>query len=168
MKTDVLRHASITAAVMLSVISFGAWVLTVPTARAVPDTSQLITGGATTIEGPGVTRFTAPGFANVLTADFPATGLGEQAAAVRMTAGTLSKFRASVTTASAPSGGTFTLMVRVNGADTPLTCSVTGTGTCSAGNKVRALNNSAVLAVRIVNDLDGGGNVAFTYSMLLD
>ena len=59
-------------------------------------------------------------------------------------------------------------MVRVNGADTPLTCSLAGTGECNAGSKVKGLNNNSLLAVRASNNFVGSGVLSWNYTMLLD
>ena len=167
MMTKMLRHVPMAAAVTVLVAGLGVWLLATPPARAVVDTAHLISGGSNQSEG--VTAWTAPGLANTYTTDFPSAGLGESSAQLNMPAGTLSRLRVKVTTAAAPASGSFTLMVRVNGADTTLTCSVAGTGQCNAGNKVKGLLNNSLLAIRTSNTFTGtGGSIGYTYSMLLD
>jgi hypothetical protein len=128
--------------------------------------AQLLIGGSSTTENS--TRFSAPGLGNQYTADFPGTGLGEEAAQVRTIVGTLSKFRVRVRTATNPSAGSFTVTVRVNGADTQLTCTLNGPGDCSAGNKVKALTNSSLLSVSASNDFADAGSITYSYSMMFE
>jgi hypothetical protein len=166
MVTRILGYLSLAAATMVGG-ALGAWLFAAPPARALVDTAHVISGGTTT-GGVASPFFTAPGLGNI----YIATGFGnqgEEAAQVLFPAGTLSKLRVKLTTENAPTSGTFTLMVRVNGTDTNLTCSLTEAGTCSAGNKVKALNNNALLAIRVTNTLNAGaGAQAFTYSMQFD
>jgi hypothetical protein len=172
MLIEKLRHVPVVASATVLATGLGVWLLATPPVRAIDNPLQIIAGGSSQAEGSTqggtVTNWTSPGLANVFGPDFPNTGLGEQSAQLNMPAGTLSRLRVRVTTQNAPSSGTFTLMVRVNGADTQLTCTLNGTGECNAGNKVKGLNNNSLLAVRASNNFVGSGTFAWNYSMLLD
>jgi hypothetical protein len=82
--------------------------------------------------------------------------------------GVLSKLWVRVTTATVPTSGNLTVMVRVNGADTALNCTVLGTGQCRTGSTSVNLPGGARLAIRIANTFPDSGNVAYSYTMLLD
>jgi len=135
-------------------------------AAALEDGQQLLTGGNS---GSGAsTRFTAPGLGNLYGVDFPGTGLGEAAAQIRMTAGVVSKLRVSIVTEGTQDSGTVTAMVRLNGANTELTCSVgIAGGDCGSGGKSFAVLNGDQMAVRIVSTYNEGA-WTFTYSLLYD
>ena len=77
---------------------------------------EVITGFTNGFTGPGWTTTTAP--------DYPDTGEGEAATQIRMAAGTLKNLRVHVQTQNVPSGGSLIATVRINGADTALTCTV--------------------------------------------
>ena len=135
-------------------------------ARALDDGQQLLVGG-TSGSASGV-RYGAPGLANTYNDDFPGTGLGEQAAQIRMTAGTLGKFRANVVTQGNATSGTVTVTVRINEADTILTCTVgTMGGDCGTGGKSIAIANGDKLAVQIDSTLDQGF-FTYSYTMIYD
>jgi hypothetical protein len=135
-------------------------------ATALDDGEQLLIGG-TSGSGSGV-RYGAPGLANTYNDDFPATGLGEMAAQVRMAGGTLRKFRASIVTSGDETSGTVAVMVRVNEADTLLTCSVgIGGGDCGSGGKTIAIAPGDKLAVRVSSTLDTGF-WTYSYTMFYD
>jgi len=124
---------------------------------------QLLVGGNS--GSASGTRFTAPGIANIYSIDFPDTGLGEEAAQIRMVGGTLSTFRASIVTQGTAASGSVTLMVRINGSDTMLTCSVgKDGGDCGSGSKSIALLSGDKLAVRIASTLNAGF-YTFTFRM---
>jgi hypothetical protein len=60
-------------------------------------------------------------------------------------------------------------MVRINGADTALTCSImAGAGQCRTGATSVSVPNGALLTVRLDNGFVGAGNFSYTYTMLLD
>ena len=113
----------------------------------------------------GGTRYTAPGLGNIYGPDFPDTGLGEQAAQIRMRAATLSLLKVSVVTSSATSG-TVTVTVRINGAATDLSCSVDSEGgNCATGGaKTVAVSTGDRLAVQVVSTLNEGF-WTFTYTV---
>lgn len=135
-------------------------------ARALDDGQQLLVGGNS--GSASGTRFTAPGIANIYSADFPGTSLGEAAAQIRMVAGTVGKFRANVVTQGNATMGSVTLTVKINGIDTDLTCSVgTDGGDCGSGGKTVALVNGDKLAVRVASTLDAGF-WTFTFTMTYD
>jgi len=165
MMTRTLGHVSAGAGAAFTVC-LSAWLLAAPPAGALVDTAHVVSGGSTL--GRGLTRFTAPGLATIYQADFLGAGLGESAAQILMPAGTLSKLRVKILTEAAPSSGSFTAMVRVNGADTVLTCQLSATGQCSSGNKSKALSNNALVAVRVSNNFPDSGAVAFSYTLQFD
>jgi hypothetical protein len=143
-------------------IGLAAWLLAAPPAAA----AQLLIGNVNATADS--TRYSAPGGQNQYTIDSPGVGLGEQAAQVRMLAGTLFKLRVRVTTQNVPDSGTLEVMVRVNGTNTQLKCSVAGSGECSSGGKTKAVTNSSLMAVRISNDFVNPGSIAVTYSLFLE
>jgi len=137
------------------------------TALALDDNVQLLIGGSNEGFTP-LTIFTAPGLTTAVVANSPGLGLGESAAQIRMVAGTLGKFRASVVPSGEANSGTVTLMVRVNGVDTELTCSVAvAGGECGSGGKTVTLLNGDRLSVRVVSTLNMG-SFAYTYTMTYD
>lgn len=154
------------ARLLASLALVGAVLSAAVPAHAVDDGQQLLVGG-TSGSGAGV-RYGAPGLANTYNDDFPGTGLGEQAAQIRMTAGTLGKFRASVVTQGNATSGTVTVTVRINEVDTVLTCTVgTMGGDCGTGGKSIAIANGDRLAVQIDSTLDQGF-FTYTYTMIYD
>ena len=166
MLSKMLGHVSVVTAALLGV-GLGAWLFAAPSARALVDTAHVVGGGGAV--GEATTNFQSPGLGNIYSNDFPAAGLGESAAQMLMPAGTLSKVRVKITTTTAPSSGAFTLMVRVNGADTVLTCQIPfGSTQCSTGNKTKGLLTNSPLAVRVTNNFVSSGNIAFTYTMQFD
>ena len=135
-------------------------------AAALTDGQQLLVGG--TSGSASGTRYGAPGLANTYNDDFPATGLGESAAQIRMTAGTLGKFRLAVVTEGTATSGTVTVTVRLNGANTVLTCSVgTDGGDCGSGGKAIAIADGDKIAIRVVSTLDVGF-WTYSYTMIYD
>jgi hypothetical protein len=126
---------------------------------------QILTGGNS---GSGAgTRYTAPGLGNIYGADFPATGLGESAAQIRMPAGTLKKLKITLVTDGAQTSGQLTVTVRVNGIDSALTCSVDFEGAqCKSPEFVTLLNDDRV-ALQVSSTLNTG-SWAFTYSVKLE
>jgi hypothetical protein len=162
MKTKLLGYASVAAATLAGV-GLGAWLFGGPPARALEDAAQIITGGGSA----GGTIFMVPS-GSQYGPDSPGPGLGESSASVPFPSGTLSKLRVNLTTGNVPTGGSLTVMVRVNGADTNLTCTLTASGICTSGNKAKALNNNALVALRVVSDLTDAGGQNLTYSLQLD
>ena len=147
-----------TAAVVIAVLA--------GPAAALDDGQQILAGG-TSGSGAGV-RYGAPGLANTYNLDFPDTGLGEVAAQIRMTEGKLSKFRVSVATQGNATSGSVTVTVRLNEADTVLTCTVgTDGGDCGSGAKSVNVVNGDRLAVEVDSTLDQGF-FAYSYTMLYD
>ena len=152
------------SAILVAGSVFGAWLLAAPPAGALSDTQQILSGGKGLSEG--VTQWTSPGYATTVGTDFPGPGLGESAVQLRMSAGVLSALRVRLTLQNPPTSGTFTLTVRVNGVDTPLTCQLANTGECNAVANVTIANN-AKLAIRVTNDILGtGGSMGFSYTLL--
>ena len=136
-----------------------------PAALALNDAMQVLAGG--TSMGANATLYNAPGLGNTYTIDFPGPGLGKEAAALRMPAGTLSNLRVKVTTQHPPASGKFTLTVLKNGIATALTCQVSGTGNCSVNVNVDYANNDK-LAVEAKNNFEEPGSIAYTYTLLFD
>jgi|GEM_PF-2623998 len=133
------------------------------TSARVGDVRQILTGGFN--QGAAFANgFTGPGWTTTLSPDYPDTGEGEAAVQIRMPAGTLSNLRVHVQTENVPAGGTLTVMVRVNGADTALSCSVTATGDCTDTGSVNISANDRV-ALEITTDLNTEGNWTLTYSI---
>jgi hypothetical protein len=123
---------------------------------------QLLTGGNS---GSGAgTRYTAPGVGNIYGADFPATGLGESAAQIRMPAGTLKKMKVTLVPDGAQTSGQLTVTVRVNGSDSALACSVDFEGgECKIPESVTLVSDDRI-AIQVSSTLDTG-SWAFTYSV---
>jgi hypothetical protein len=162
-----LRYVSFGAAVMALGVALAVWSLAPPPAGALNNRQQILTGGGSQTQG-GLS-WTAPGFSNVFGNDFPSAGAGETAAQLRMSGGgVLSLLWVRVNTATVPTSGNLTVMVRVNGADTTLTCTVLASGQCQSGAASVTIPNGARLAVRIANTFPDSGNVAYSYTMLLD
>ena len=136
-------------------------------AGALNDKYTFLSGGGTMSEA-GDPRFTAPGYTNQLTDTFPGPGLAESATQLKMQAGTLSKLRVKLTTATAPSSGKLKVIVRINGSNTALRCTLSGTGSCSSGNKSVSITNKSKLSVLVSNDFVGSGNLSYTYTLLYD
>jgi hypothetical protein len=92
----------------------------------------------------------------------------EKIVQTRLPAGTLSKLKLSVFFSSM--GGSGTVMIRLNGADTPLTCTATAagkTGSCNSNATVNVPNN-AKLSVRVTNTSGNGSGALFNYSLQFD
>jgi hypothetical protein len=155
MNTRMLSYVSVAAAALAGV-SLGAWLFAGPPARALEDTAHIIVGLAGVGGGTGFLSPSGGGFNTEAKSQTP------------FPAGTLSKLRVKLTTDNVPTGGSFTLMVRVNGADTNLTCSLTASGICTSGNKAKALNNNGLVGIRIDSDLTDAGGTAVTWSFQLD
>jgi len=166
MNNGVNGKALARAAMLAAGIGFVAWLSAATPIQALDDTQQLLSGGNSLSENE--TRFVAPGSAGSYTADSPNTGLGESAAQIRMPAGVLSALRVKLTTATAPSSGTFTLMVRKNGADTVLFCSRTSTGNCIGGAKTITFATNDLLSIRVSNNFVGSGPMGYTYTLVFD
>jgi len=127
---------------------------------------QILSGGFN--QGPSATLlYTAPGWTTALDANYPNTGDGENAAQLRMPAGTLSRLRVRVRTQNAPTSGTLTVMVRINGANSTVTCSVSGTGNCNSPNAVAVPNNGR-FAIQVNSTLADEGNWTLTYTLEFD
>ena len=162
---DNLRRIPIATSATVLMAGLGIWLLATPRAGALDDTSQVLTGGHLMQAGQIV--LTSPGYTQAQ-AESDFNNQGEAFVQLLMPAGTLSKLRVKVTTATAPTSGSFTLMVRVNGADTNLTCTVNGPGTCSTGTKVKALANNSRLAIKTTSNFVDAGTIGYTYTMQLD
>jgi hypothetical protein len=154
--SKMLSYVSIAAAALAGV-GLGAWLFAGPPARALEDTAHIITG-ATGVGGG--TSFLAPSGTSF--------GATESKAQTPLPAGTLSKLRVKLTTDNVPSAGDLTVMIRVNGVDTNVTCTLAASGICTSGNKAKALNNNALVTLRITNNLTDAGGTAVSYSMQLD
>ena len=74
----------------------------------------------------------------------------------------------NVTTDSVPTSGSLSVMVRLNGNNTVLTCSVTGTRDCTSLKKVNVPGGGSRLAIRTINDFADAGTIIFTYTLIFD
>ena len=131
-------------------------------APTVSQAAQVLSGGGVMAD-PGV-AFTSPGLL-LYDANIPVPGAGEKAVQLRMPPGTLSRLRVRVITGNVPSSGSLSVTVRINGADSVLTCSVAGTGNCSNAGSVTLPTANKRLSIRIANGLVAAGNTAFTYTV---
>jgi len=94
--------------------------------------------------------------------------MGESAAQLCTPAGgVVSALRVKLTTATAPTAGSFSVTVRKNGGNTLLTCQVTATGACHATGTVTFATGDR-LAVRVSNNFTGSGLMGYTYTLLFD
>jgi hypothetical protein len=150
MNTSAFKTLGLAAALSLA---------TAVSAHALSDTRQLLVAGTSQVEG-GLS-FAGPGMSNVFGENFPGTGLGEQAGSIRMPAGSLSRLRVNVVTQNAPASGFLRVMLRINGANTTLTCIVTGTGTCNR-NPAVAVPNNAMVTFRVSNNFVGSGFISWS------
>jgi hypothetical protein len=155
MKTNLLGYGSV-AASALGGVALGAWLFAAPPVRALEDTAHIIMGGTGIANGSSFVSPLGNGYGNEAKAQTP------------FSAGTLSKLRVKLTTDNVPTAGAVTVVVRVNGADTNVTCSLTASGICTSGNKAKALNNNALVSMRITNDLTDAGGTVVTWSFQLD
>jgi hypothetical protein len=152
------------AAAALAGAGLGAWLFAGPPARALENNSQIISGGVGI--GGGTVFVTPSGPGN--SADFPSAGIGESVAQAPFPAGTLSKLRVKLFTQNVPTGGSLSVMVRVNGADTTLTCSLTASGVCTSGNKTKSVNNNGLVALRLTSDLTDAAHTQVSYTLQFD
>ena len=167
MLIDHLCHGRSRAAAAALSLALGFLFLAPQPAGALNNRQQLLLGGNSTTQSS--TRYTSPGFGNQFTADFPSTGLGEQAASARMVGGgVLSNFWVRIYTTNVPTSGSFTVTVRINGVATALTCTLFGTGQCQSGAATVNIANGARLAIEATNDFPDSGNITYSYSLLLD
>jgi hypothetical protein len=155
---------------MLMAASVGAAIAlwTATPARTLGDAQQILTGGV--FATAAATIFTGPGvpFAQ-LASDLG--GRGENAASVRVPAGTASGLRVRATSESSPSGGNLVVTVRKNGADTALTCtapSTTPNAVCADIADTVAFANNDRMSVKIVNSLTGATTTKVTFSLVFD
>jgi hypothetical protein len=165
MFTDKLRHVPMGLSATVLMAGLGCWLLAAPLARALDDTSQVLTGGHLMAAGQIV--LTSPGFTQAQ-AESDFSNQGEAFVQMLMPAGTLTRLRVKVTTETAPSSGSFKLMVRINGADTNMTCNVTGPGMCTTGTKVKTIPNNARLAIKTTSDFVDAGTIGYTYTIQFD
>jgi hypothetical protein len=143
-------------------IALGTWVFAPSPVAALSGTQQVLSGGQTTADGN--TRFTSPGTLFNAPADFIATGQGETAVSLPMSAGTARQLRVNLTTGSAPTGGKFVLKVRKNGINTNLKCILTQSGTCFDTANI-SFANGDLLSIQTINTLANSGTSAFTYTI---
>lgn len=134
-------------------------------ASALNNNRQMMTGGG--VWGGSTPIYTSPGLSNLYSPDTPATGDGETAAQMRMEAGVLRDLKVNLRTSTTPSSGSLTVVVRINGTDTKLKCTLSGKGNCSSSKKV-AINKNDRLAIEITNDFVGAGSLSVTYTIVFD
>jgi hypothetical protein len=168
-----LRLHPISMATIVYGLGVGVWFLVTP-ADALNNRQGLLIGAgiispASKAGAAPALRFTAPSLSDTYDPDFPRRGLGETAAQIRMTGGgVLSNFWLKILTTNVPASGSLVATVRINGADTALTCQVFGTAQCNSGPATVNVPNGARLSVAFASDFPDSGAMAFTYSMLLD
>ncbi len=146
-------------------IVYGLSAVVATSAFALTDNQQLLSGG--TSLAPFATIYNAPGLGNSYGIDFPGIGLGKEAAAIRMPAGTLSNLRVKAVTQNPPVDGRLTVTVLKNGTATALTCHVTGTGACTTNIGVNFAANDK-LAVEAKTTLEEAGFMTYTYTLQFD
>ena len=161
-----LRNIPFKTPIMMAGMGLAVWFLAAPPAEALNNRQQLLLGGG---NWGGVSPvFSAPGMP-IVGNDFPSAGMGETGVQVRMSGGgVLSVLFVRLRTQNVPSSGSLTVMVRINGADTAMTCQVFGSGQCAFTASTVTINNGDRLALRITNDFVGAGSLIVSYSMLLD
>jgi len=137
-------------------------------ADALSNKFTILTGGFN--QGQNIsTVYTAPGLTAAFNPDYPDTGEGEGAVQLRMHQGELSYLRVKLVTQNIPSGGSLVVTVRINGADTALTCTLTASGNCGTGKSTKvAISKNDKLAIEIDSDLADEGNFVLTYTLLFD
>ena len=156
-------------------LALAIWLVTGLPANALENTAQVLAGGQTTAGAvaPGNIRFTAPGTFFNNQVDFPRPGWGERAVQLLLPAGQLKRLRVRFSTETNPTAGSFVLMVRVRGADTALTCTVTaaqltGFANCGSNATVALPNASNPIAIRTTNTLENAGTGVYTYTLVYD
>jgi hypothetical protein len=132
----------------------------------VGEVRQILSGGFN--QGASLaTVYHAPGWVTALQPTYPSASDGENAIQIRLPEGTLSRLSIRVRTATAATGGSYVVTVRINGADTALTCTVTGQADCTtAANVTVPVNDGDRLALEITSTLANEGNNTVNYSML--
>jgi hypothetical protein len=162
----VTRTVSFTALLATLGVGIATGMLLMSPARTLEDNRQILSGGNSV--GPGAILFSGPGMSNIYNANFPGPGQGEGAAQIRLPPGELTALRVNVHTENPPTpGGKLNVMVRVNGTNSKLSCSVAGPGDCTSMNTVILPKESRV-TIRVTNTLIDAGFVTFTYSMTYD
>jgi hypothetical protein len=162
-----LRYIPFKTPAVIAGLGLAVWLLAAPQAGALSNRQQILIGGGSF--GGVSPIYTSPGLANLYGQDFPSTGKGETAAQARMSGGgVLSVLFVRLQTQNVPSSGSLTVTVRVNGADTAMTCTVGGSGQCAYTASTVTINNGDRLAIQVTNDFTGAGNLAFNYSLLFD
>jgi hypothetical protein len=162
MNTAQRQRAFSCAAILAAGIGFGALLLLPTPAKALEDASQLLPGGIVGMTA-GQTYFTAPG----VTSTSPGQIKGESSVQIRMPAGQLRNLRVRLTTATVPSAGIITIVVRRNGLNTALTCELSKAGECASNASVAIAENDK-LSVRAINNFTGSGLMAMTYTLLFN
>lgn len=122
--------------------------------------SGQLSGSGSQVEG-----FSAPGGSQTMPPDFPSTGMGETAAQVVMPAGTIKNLRVVVVPHGVSNSGTVDFVVRINGADTPVSCQVSGSGQADSGVATVTVSDGDLVSVKVHNLLQGNVSVNFTYSI---
>jgi hypothetical protein len=145
------------AAVTMAGGALCAWLFAVPPARALVDTAQILIGSNGIGGG---TIFMSPSGTSA--------SVTESRVQVPFPAGTLSSLRVRLVTENVPTGGSLSAMVRVNGIDTTLTCSLVASGICTSGNKQKAVNNNGLVSLRVDSDLADAGITTMLFSLQFD
>jgi hypothetical protein len=150
----------------LGLIGFALSLFAANPAAALDDTSMLFTGSYN--YGGAVQTFYMPlGTGQGYGENYPSTGLGEQSAQLRMPAGTLSGLRVNVVTQNVPSGGTLEVIVRKNGNDTSVKCTVNAGGSsCGSGKRSVAIGGNNLVAIKVIHGLIDSGITIVNYTLV--
>jgi hypothetical protein len=133
-------------------------------AGAAGATDRILTGGFSGGNAES-TMWSAPGLSTVYGNNFPNTGQGESSAQMRMPEGVLRRLRVSLKNRNQTSG-TVTVMVRINGQNTVLQCSVATVGNCGTAADLQVpISAGDLLAIRIDNNLVNEDGVLLTYTL---
>lgn len=163
-----VHYATFAIAIFALGASLAAWLLPPRPADAIGTSLQMLTGGNSQAQMSGI-RFTAPGLGNQYSEDFPDVALGERAAQIRVPAGIAMRLRVRLTTATAPTSGSFIIMLRRNANDTTMTCTIdsaalaTLTANCHETATTVAYNVGDRMTVMTNNTLADTGNLAYSY-----
>jgi len=134
-------------------------------AHALDDARQILVAG--NAQGEGATQYGGPGMSNVYGTDFPGTGQGKDAAAIRMPAGTLTNLKVNLVTQTTPSSGSLRVRVLQNGMSTNLTCALMATGTCNSATSLAIAANDKIV-LKVSNNFANAGTSAWTATLEFD
>lgn len=129
--------------------------------------SQILTGAS--IVGPGSIPWWHPPGGEPIRDNAMDPSPVEPATQIRMPKGKLTGLKVSMGTENVPDAGVFSVTVRINGADTALSCSLTAAGFCNSPSMAKvSLAANDRLTVRVLANLNGASTVVYTYSLLFN